>query len=255
MEIDEARIKQLILEKSKSANDSERQVGAVLKKIKEELGLSCDNSSDQVILDVFYDLFRVGSLNWGMDTNNPCYPWFHFTRLGEKAYANLSRDPSNSQGYKKYLQSKAALDDLTLSYVEEALNTFNNSCYKASAIMIGAASESILLNLRDTLVNRMYYLRQNVPNDLKDWRVSKIIKALQGIFDSKKGTMPNDLKSVYEQSWLSLTNYIRELRNDAGHPNPLGSISEVEVHCALLIFPELARMVNKITDWVNNGYS
>jgi hypothetical protein len=54
-----------------------------------------------------------------------------------------------------YLDRQLALDPVARSYLVEALKTYNAGCFKATAVMAGAASERLVLRLRDALVVRL----------------------------------------------------------------------------------------------------
>jgi hypothetical protein len=150
------------------------QSGSVLQEASRELP-SHDRSAEQALLTVFYDLFRTGYLSWGHDLPNPNPPFFHVTALGRLALALRSRDPANPDGYLAHLRARAPLSPVTDSYITEALNTFNAACFTATAVMVGAAAESLVLGVRDTLLARLKALGHSVPAALNDWRVKRIL--------------------------------------------------------------------------------
>jgi hypothetical protein len=122
-----------------------RQSGRVLQEASRRL-FRRDRSVEQALLIVFYDLFRTGYLSWGCDLPNPNPPFFHVTDLGRQALALRSRDPANPDGYLAHLRDRTAIGPVTDSYVTDALNTFNAACFKATAVMVGAAAESLVLD-------------------------------------------------------------------------------------------------------------
>ena len=63
--------------------------------------------------------------------------------LGRRALAQHSRDPVNPDGYMAHLRSQGAVGPVGESYIGEALNTFNAACFKATAMMVGAAAFGI----------------------------------------------------------------------------------------------------------------
>jgi hypothetical protein len=44
------------------------------------------------------------------------------------------------------------------------------------------------------------------------------------------------------------------VRNDTGHPESIDPVTPESVHAALLIFPELAKLVANLETWVNKFY-
>jgi hypothetical protein len=79
---------------------------------------------------------------------------YYATETGLNAVEKASRGPFNKAGYLAYLDTEAPLDPVMRSNVEEALNTYRTCCYKATAVMMGAAVENLVMNLRDALQRR-----------------------------------------------------------------------------------------------------
>jgi hypothetical protein len=204
----------------------------------------------QTTLTVWNDLIRTGVIAWGTDFNNSEPPFFHVTDKGRKALANISRDPSNPDGYLNFLEKNVNLSATTKSYLLEALETYNSNNYKASAVMVGCASESIVIEIVGMLVKK--YAELGVPPNkkLSDWKIKVVLTELRSIFQSQKNKMPHELFEQLDSNWSAFTYQIRQVRNDAGHPENIGNITEDKVHAALLIFPELASLANKLCDYI-----
>ena len=232
---------------------------SVLQEVARRLSISpvskTNIDSQQAILTFWYDLFRIGYLAWGLDVNNPDPPFCHLTEQGRKALAHLSRDPANPEGYLKYLRDGATISPIADSYIKEALHTFNTTCFKASAVMIGVASEDLILSVRDELVARMDAQGHARPSELADWKVKKILGAIEQILDPKKKQMPKPLAESFEIYWPSFTGQIRTIRNEVGHPNDIDPVEEETVHAALLIFPMLAKLSSELIGWLRTSYS
>lgn len=230
------------------------QSGSVLEEASRRLARR-DRSAEQALLTVFYDLFRTGYLSWGHDLPNPNPPFFHVTALGRQALALRSRDPANPDGYLAHLKARAAVGPVTDSYITEALNTFNAACFKATAVMVGAAAESLVLSVRATLVARLQVLGQSVPAALNGWRVKPILDSLEKMITGKKSTLPPPLFERFEANWPAFTHQIRTARNEAGHPITVDPVTAEEVHGSLLIFPELATLAKQVEEWISTSYS
>ena len=155
-----------------------------------------DRQVERALLASFYDLFRTGYLSWGHDLANPAPPFCHVTELGLRALAQRSRDPANPEGYLSHLRSRAGISSLTHSYVVEALNTFNAACFKATAVMVGAAAESLVLQVRDRLVERLQAIGRPIPSGLTDWRLKRILVAIEATTVARKASMPSGSSSA-----------------------------------------------------------
>jgi len=233
-----------------SARGSELQSGSVLQAAAQRLGIIGisvqDTEHQQALLTFWHDLFRSGYLAWGLNLSNPSPPFCHLTEQGRQALSHISRDPLNPSGYLSSLRSRVTLSDIVNSYIEEALRTWNADCYKATAVMIGVASESMILEIRDVLSARMDSLGQTKPADLMHWIVKKVLDAIEGILGPKKSAMDRDLADVFEAYWPAFTQQIRTIRNDTGHPKSADPVRQDSVHAALLIFPELASLAERL---------
>jgi hypothetical protein len=247
---DGVTIRRVLLEVMQ-ANANNLQSRSVL----EEAARQLRGVPHQAILTVFGDFFRTGHVAWGYNISNPDPPFMHITEQGRRALAHLSRDPFNTDGYLAHLDGAAQISPIARSYVEEALRTWVADCHKASAVMIGAASERLILDVRDALVARMQSLGQAPSNDLTDWRIGRVLRAIDALLDPRRNTMPGQLREAFDAFWSAFTGQIRLARNDAGHPVSIDPVTQERVHASLLIFPELAALATGLADWISANYS
>jgi hypothetical protein len=133
--------------------------------------------------------------------------------------------------------------------VAEALNTFNAACFKATVVMVGAAAERLVLEVRDALVARLQALNQTVPPGLTDWRIKRVLSTLEATVATRKVSMSPALFERFEAKWPAITHQIRTARNEAGHPVSVEPVTPEEVHASLLIFPELATLAGQLATW------
>lgn len=238
-----------------SNKDASFQSGTILGEAQRRLGINHNVSMEQALLTLWHDLFRTGYLAWGYNLSNPNPPFCHLTDQGRRTLQHLSRDPSNPDGYLHHLNQTATLNPISNSYLKEALISFNTNCYKAAAVMIGASSEGLVLELRDTLVAKITSLSRTPGKDLEDWRIKKVLDALKKELDTKKPSIPTPLWEAYQGFWPAFTQQIRAARNDAGHPTNIDPVTEETVHASLLIFPELAKLSNELSSWITAYYT
>jgi len=231
------------------------QQGEILQEVQRQFGSSLSHEMEEAILTCWHDLFRNGILSWGYNLSNPDPPFCHVTSHGRKILENLSRDPSNPDGYMAFLMNSTGLNPIARSYIEEALRAYNTNCFKASAVMVGGASESLVLVIRDALISKMDSLSLSIPRDLRDWRIKKIIGAIENVLRQKKSIIPTELYESFEAYWPAFTHQIRTVRNESGHPSSIDPVTQDTVHASLLIFPELTILVDKLKDWIDNSFS
>jgi hypothetical protein len=135
------------------------------------------------------------------------------------------------------------------------IKTYNNNCYKASAVMIGCASESMILELRETLVSKMMASGNSPNSKLKSEQVKVVIDEIETVIKTKKAIIPKKLFEFFDSFWTALSAQIRISRNEAGHPNSIEPVSEESVHSSLLIFPEILKLIENLSDWINTSDS
>lgn len=227
------------------------QTGAMLSETAKALKIGHANTAaDQVLLTVWHDLFRSGILSWGCDLSNPGPPFFHVTDRGRAALKQLSRDPSNPAGYLAHLKAGGSLNPIAMSYIAEGLETYNAGCYRATAVMVGCASESVMLELRDLLIVQLTAKSLPVSKKLEDWRIKTVLDQLAAEIDQRLKVMPRPLQEEYSAYWPAFTGQIRMARNDAGHPTSIDPVTVDTVHASLLIFPQLAKLSLQLLAWV-----
>lgn len=225
------------------------QTGTMLREIAETCRVT-STEDQQAILTVWHDLFRAGLLAPGYNIDNPSFPHCHVTEQGRERLRHLSHDPANPEGYLHYVGSKATLDDVSRSYLEEAVKTFNSSCYKAAAVMVGGATEALLLQLRDKIVTHLTSAGTSIPAGMNDWRVKTIRDAITSYLDGRRDSMPRTLRDSYNAYWTAFAEQIRQVRNEAGHPTSVDPVTDDSVHGSLLIFPELAKLIGELESWI-----
>lgn len=233
----------------KGQQDGSLQWNTVRMALRERLGRASP-STQQAALAQWQSLFTAGILAWGVDWDNPNPPFFHVTDRGQRALEGLARSPDNPEGYLRYVASVATLNPVAASYLREALACFNAGLHKAAAVMVGAASESVVIELRDHVVAELQREGAHTPSKLKDWRVRSLLDGLREFFEQHRSSLPHRLREEFDAYFQALPQPIRAARNDAGHPLSVEPVSEEVVHASFLLFPELLRLVTGLGDWV-----
>lgn len=255
--VDGAAIRRTLLEvlqeKQASAGSSLQQ-NSILSETSRRLG-NLAVGEQQALLTLWYDLFRSGQVAWGYNLSNPDPPFCHLTEQGRRTLEHLSRDPSNPGGYRAHLKKVATLNPVAEVYVDEAVTTYNANCFRAAAVMIGVAAESIALELRDTVSRGIQATSRSVPRDLTDFRIKRVLDALQKELEGQSAGMPHDLREDFQAYWPAFTQQVRTVRNDAGHPVSVDRVTPDAVHASLLTFPELARLATRLQAWAPTHYT
>lgn len=210
----------------------------------------------EAVLDAWHDFYRQGILSWGMNltsTSNRSSAWAHLTSLGKKTVAERSRDPANPSGYLASIDALVPTGSVARSYIDESLKTYNAGCDKATAVLVGAAAESLTIELRDELVSRMQALGKAPPKGLTAWQMKHVLDALEA--ELQKGGLPRNLQEHFEAFWAGFASSLRMSRNDAGHPKSVDPVTRETVHSMLLMFPTHAKLTADLRAWVASSYT
>lgn len=249
------QIRQIILQTVESqSKGGNLQTTSVLHTAFDALKMQRNTENEQAFLTIWHDLFRTGYLAWGLNFSNPNPPHCHVTEQGRRVLKNLTRDPANPAGYLAHLTEVATLNPVAQAYLDEALKTYNTDCSKAAAVMVGAAAESMAIELRDTLLQKIEQLGHTPSKDLKDWRLKRVLDSISKELTSHRHQMSNEMAESVEQYWPAFTGQIRKVRNDAGHPTSIEPVTHETVQASLLIFPELAKLVTELKNWISTDY-
>jgi hypothetical protein len=246
-------LRELLLEliaqnRPRRPEDGALQWNTVRLALRERLGRATPDVQ-RAVLAQWQELFTAGILAWGADWENPEAPFFHVTERGQRDLDALARSPGNPAGYLRYIASVATLNPVADSYLREGLACFTARLHKAAAVMVGAASESLVLELRDLVVAKLHRDGATVPKKLNDWRVKTVLDGLQEFFENQQNSFAHPLREEFDAYFQALPQPIRAARNEAGHPASVEPVSEEAVHASLLLFPELLRLVTRLGEW------
>lgn len=251
-DIREVLLAEIRNQEPKSSTDSTLQQGPVLEAVARKLNAINNRDLEQALLTQWQELFRTGLLAWGLNISNPSAPHFHVTDRGRQALEKLTRDPGNPAGYLRHLASIATLNPVAQSYLAEGLECYVAGLYKAAAVMVGGATESVILDLRDVTVQKLTLLGKPITKDMDDWKLKTLTDGLHSFLDGRKAQFGRELREAFEAYWSAFAQQIRAIRNDAGHPTSVEPVTPDTIHASLLIFPELTRLANSLANWVAN---
>lgn len=224
------------------------------------------------ILAAWHELHRTGVIGYGYwlpydkekdrsgsnDGQNGYNPnWAHVTKRGRAVLENVRRDPSNPTAYLAYVENAVPKGTIPRSYLDEALETYGSGCDKATVVLLGGASEALILELRDAIGAKYDAASKTRPKGTKttDWGIKGVIDGVKDVLDAQKKAMPNDLWERYQYRFTVAPDIIRRARNDVGHPNDLTPVTRDDVHALLLLFPEAAKLARELIDWVTAHFA
>jgi hypothetical protein len=228
-------------------------LSSALNQICKEYGGKRDDN-EKVLLRAWNDLYRNGDIIPGTSISELSPSFFQVTDKGNESFEYLNRDPGNPQGYLEHLSKKAKIDHIAESYLREALQSYNANCFKAAAVMLGCASERLILNLAEILVGKIKGKGDKPSKKLGSWQIGQIIDGIEHELNQKEKVFPDQLGKRYKKYWPSFVQAIRDVRNKAGHPTDIESIGKPDVHSTLLIFIYFVELNKELEKWVLNKW-
>ena len=201
---------------------------------------------EELVRDVFWDLFRQGAITLGMNNSNPAWPWFRLSHLGSQTLA--SQSPWRFHDTSSYLTLVRTevpdISDQAVTYLDEAVAAFYAECLLASSVMLGVAAEAEFLRLLDIAVSRprIGSTFQSAANKkFIRQKIDKFLPALESISSHLDRQATEDLST----NFTPIQSVLRIARNEAGHPSSAAPHRE-NVYVNLQLFVPFARQLMRL---------
>ena len=198
---------------------------------------------DRRFREILWELINRGVLVQGLDSSNPEWPFLSLTEWGEEYVKQGGPDAYDPDGYLRALDADGQLDEIERRYLSEATAAFRTDLTNSSAVMLGAASEHLLVRLANEIV----------VADATATKVQKAITApalgllreVRRYIEPKRKTLPRDLAENFETTFLGVASLIRTSRNEGGHP-ALPNVARDDAFVALRLYPTYRRWVMRL---------
>ena len=216
---------------------------------KDPRALRQSNQDEELVRDVFWDLFRQGVITLGMNNANSNWPWFRLSHFGQKTLASQSpwRFHDTSSYMALVLREAPDLSKQAAVYLEEAVQAFYAQCLLASCVMLGVAAEAEFLRLLEDCgklpkIGNRFSRASNermISEKIKKFLV--VIGDIRTSLDNKQATEDLDI------NFFNIQSVLRIARNEAGHPSP-SNPSRENVYVHLQLFIPFARQLFRLKD-------
>ena len=235
-----------------------QEEGLLLRQNPLQSGVNLEKGDEDAIRECIWSLVIQGivvpgSSNQGSYGSN--LPWLQVTGWGRTCLQSGEYVPYDTGLYLGRLRSQIPeLHQLIDLYLKEALNSFRSGNYLAVTVMVGVASEQILIVLRDAMTNAVQQDdRKRKLIDATDNQTAKRIhKALASYIDPIRKQLPDDLQESIGTQLDAIFHAIRTTRNETGHPT--GRVIErVEAYAILQLFPVYASCAYGLVRWLANN--
>lgn len=191
-------------------------------------------------------------------TINDGWPSLSMTDHGRKVVAEQKPTPYDPDGYIERLKrSTGGLHPTTEAYLAEAICTFRTGSNMASAVMLGAASEMLIIELCQAISDSFSNQADKSKFDRKTGPRSKMadrVNALTNWLVSKKQLLPPDWQNPERHRLIiQIAELIRNRRNNTGHPqNPPMTPSHEEMYALLMLFLDYCEKLHALGAWLHS---
>lgn len=184
-----------------------------------------------------YVLAGVLAPGWGPSSGYDIFfPYLHITEYGAKVMRGVV-NPYLVEDYVNEVKAIAPnlIDDVSEMYLFEATKSFKFNVFLGAMVLLGGFSERVFLNFIDEFKLCVQDQHKQKKIDDQNFISGKFNEVLKIIKPLKK-QLPRNVKHQLDLWLNSFFNYVRQTRNQVGHPTGK-EMSREELHGMLLIFP------------------
>lgn len=182
-------------------------------------GPSLTSNDRERFLEVFWTLFREGVVTLGLNDSNREFPFFHLTEFGRRIIAHQQAYFFHDVSiYEALVRSEIpAIDETTLLYLKESMQSFRAGCILAATVMLGVATEHTFLLLIEKIEQNPTHSATfvNVGNERT---ILQKANKFKNILDQQYRSLPPDVRDDLDTHFAGILSIIRTFRNQSGIP-------------------------------------
>jgi hypothetical protein len=191
----------------------------------------------------YFDISQPAVSNWDL-------------QLTERGIRYIDEEEENPYNdiiwYNSLIKKAPGLSDLEKQYAQEAIQAFVNELYLSCHVMIGAASEAVIVRMaRAMSQSSLIEGRESLCKALSNPRISirELFSKMRPELEKAKAEIPGSLADNMS-IWLdSMFDVIRVNRNEAGHPmgSSVGREESVMVlRCFVTYMSKACRLISHL---------
>ena len=191
---------------------------------------------------------------FGSDNANESWPFYRLTEYGLSVLDSVNPQPYDPDGFLRHFRAAVpnahpAVD----SYLAEGVRAFNAGCLPAAAVMLGCASEKLLLMLCEQFEASITDATKQTKfaSDIASkWQVAHKYQILKSRLDQMVAAkaLPHEHAETIAGELPSGFELLRRCRNAAGHPDVPGTVDSDTVFLNLRAFVEYARKMQRLIE-------
>jgi hypothetical protein len=204
-----------------------------------------------LVRQIIWNLIIEGIIVPGASSYQPEVNFLTLSTYGRSVINDTPPAPYDPDGYLRHLTSSLpALDPIVLVYVKESLYTFLRGNLFSSVVMLGVASEQLILLLIDSYLSAISNSERRGKARKKIGDDRPIFTQFEGLrreFEPIKGQLRRDVSASIDIELDGIFNLLRMARNDAGHPTGL-TPEPSQVYAYLQVFVSYCKFVHKLME-------
>jgi hypothetical protein len=180
---------------------------------------------------------------------------FRVTPYGAKVLAEKEVTPHDHEGYLQAISKQSPkIDGDTRMYLSEALRSFQTGNHLASTVMLGVASESVLVRVVKAMEGAFdsETKKESFVKATKDKFASTQHAEVWKRLQDKIAVLPRDLQDSVGLHLKGMFDVIRLSRNEAGHPSGK-PMERSNTYSLLTLFPYYAKTAHQLMDWLGSN--
>ena len=202
------------------------------------------------IRQLFWEFIIQGIIVIGKDDHNETWPWYKVTEWGEKVLEEGEVVPHDPVGYiERLLRENPNLDPVMEFYLRESLKCFLTGTYTACTVMLGVASEKLIMNLIDAVASALptQSRRERFERATQNRQINRQWEELMKVLKPSVSQLPSGVVEDIDVFLNGVFHIIRRYRNQSGHPS--GKKIRREVAFAnLQLFPSYVSHINNLIE-------
>ncbi len=176
-------------------------------------------NDSESFMEIFWTLFQQGVITLGHLRGEPNFPYFHVSTFGKRI---LEHDRvyffHDVYTYEEEIKRNVPdIDDITLLYLQEAMQAFKSGCLLSATVMIGVAAEHTFMKLMETIQQNQNH-KDKFKNVYTEKTILRKLNKFLKVLEQHQKDIPSEIKEDLETDFMGIMSVIRNFRNESGHP-------------------------------------
>ena len=212
-----------------------------------------ETGDSTLLMEVIWSLIVQGILMPGLNDSNPNFPFLRLTEYGKQCVKEERILPHDPDGYlQEFSKTVPNADPTICEYLAESLQCYIHGLYRASAVMLGGASEQAVLLLIDSYAASINDHAAKNRFETEVEKTQSIFRKYQNFekgFGTIKTQVPRSLTENVDSLLRGIFDLIRGSRNDAGHPASGGQVNRGAIYSQLQMFVPYCERIYGLIAW------